>query len=74
MASDSGIVTGTLRQRRSLGTEVERVAQSATLATRVGRPRSGAQVLVHSTKTNLVGKADLSCHIMGVRGNNKHEL
>ena len=38
------------------------VAKSGTvchsLATRVGQPRSGAQVLVLRTKTNFVGKAD----------------
>ena len=58
MASDSGIITSTLRQRW-FRTEV---AKSGTvchsLATRVGQPRSGAQVLVLRTKTNLVGKAD----------------
>ena len=58
MASDSGIITSALLQRRSLGTEV---AKSGTvchsLATRVGQTRSGAQDLVLRTKTNFAGFA-----------------
>ena len=42
--------------------------QCRPTATLVGQPRSGAQVLVRSTKTNFRRQSRQSCHIVGVRG------